>query len=319
MFTAVTSTKIFCNDQCPAQPPKKQNRLILPTVRDCLAIGCRPCKRCKPLHIDGGPKWLTKVLARVEDDSPHETISPSKESLARWFKTNHQITFDALLRMRRLAKEIGTTWCDAKSPDRIGRKKLFEELLQRKAATLATRERVNSVLVNRIVTPLGPMVVFANQKGIVLLEFAERRMLETQIVRVARIFDAQFRVGVNDMMRQLDQEFQEYFAGQRREFEVPLVDLATEFQNAVWGELVKIPAGKTATYQKIATKLKKPKAVRAVGRANGDNRFTILVPCHRVIGSDGSLTGYGGGLDRKQWLLDHEKKIASVRQATRRP
>jgi O-6-methylguanine DNA methyltransferase len=90
---------------------------------------------------------------------------------------------------------------------------------------------------------------------------------------------------------------------------VPLVNDGTEFQNKVWKQLVNIPVGKTSTYQKLATKIRKPKAVRAVGRANGDNRLTILIPCHRVVGSDGSLTGYGGGLDRKHWLLQHEREM----------
>lgn len=318
MFTAVTSTKIFCNDRCPARAPKVQNRLMLPSVRDCLAIGCRPCKRCKPLHADGGPQWLSGLLALVEDCTQRavaiveKDLPVSKEPLARWFKASHSITFDAYLRMRRLACELGTNWCDLKSEDRVARKDLFEDLILRKTVALKKRQRSKIILVNRIVTPLGPMVVCANDDGIVLLEFADRRMLETQLVRVSKIFGARFRVGVNESMRQLDREFKEYFAGQRTVFEVPLVPTATAFQNALWRELLKIPAGKTSTYQKLATKLKKPKAVRAVGRANGDNRLTILVPCHRVVGSDGSLTGYGGGLDRKQWLLDHEKKMATV-------
>ena len=318
MFTAVTSTKIFCNDRCPARAPKKQNRLMLPSVRDCLAIGCRPCKRCKPLHVEGGPQWMSELLATVEEWTQlsrpvvDNVLPASKESLARWFKANHSITFDAYLRMRRLANELGTNWCDSNSADWTARKDLFENLMHQKAISLAKRKRIDVILVNRIVTPLGPMVVCANDAGIVLLEFADRRMLETQLVRVSKIFEARYSVGVNEAMRQLDHEFKEYFEGQRLEFEVPLVHDATEFQNAVWNELLKIPTGRTSTYQKLATKLKKPKAVRAVGRANGDNRLTILVPCHRVVGSDGSLTGYGGGLDRKQWLLDHEKKMATV-------
>ena len=168
------------------------------------------------------------------------------------------------------------------------------------------------ILVNRLVTPLGPMVVCASERGIILLEFADRRMLETQLVRIARIFEAQFRVGVNEHIRQLDRELGEYFSGTRREFDVALMDIATDFQNSVWEQLKSIPLGETSTYQRLAVRLDKPKAVRAVGRANGDNRLTILIPCHRVVGSDGSLTGYGGGLDRKQWLLDHERKMVGV-------
>ena len=318
MLTAVTSTRIFCNNRCPAQPPKKENRLMLASARDCIGLGCRPCKRCKPLHVDEGPSWLSSVLQLVEDLTASsdqisakqlKSFSTSKDSVARWFSTKHGFTFDAYLRMRRLARELGTTWLDTKSRNCIGRKSLFEALLKSKAPALARNKQLNTILVNRILTPLGPMVVCATDDGVVLLEFADRRMLETQIVRIAKLFMAQFRIGVNDAMRQLVSEFDEYFAGSRRDFDVPLVNDGTEFQNKVWKQLVNIPVGKTSTYQKLATKIRKPKAVRAVGRANGDNRLTILIPCHRVVGSDGSLTGYGGGLDRKHWLLQHEREM----------
>jgi AraC family transcriptional regulator of adaptative response/methylated-DNA-[protein]-cysteine methyltransferase len=321
MLTAVKSTRIFCNDRCPAQPPRKENRVMLPTVRDCLGLGCRPCKRCKPMHVDGGPEWLQPLFNMIEDltklnqlvdERSLRTLGLTKQSLGRWFATHQQFTFDAYCRMRRLGFELGTHFCHAESKDSVGRKRLFEPLLQRKAIRLYERERSGPMLVNRVITRLGPMVVCANDDGICLLEFADRRMLETQLVRIAKLFDAHFRIGINEHVRQLDVEMREYFAGRRRNFEVALVDGATEFQNSVWEQLKTIPLGETSTYQKLAIRLGKPNAVRAVGRANGDNRFTILIPCHRVLGSDGSLTGYGGGLDRKQWLLDHERKIVGA-------
>lgn len=318
MLTAVKSTRIFCTDRCPAPPPREENRLKLRTVRDCLGVGCRPCKRCKPMHVDNGPEWLQKLLNLVEDlsskghpvDEPAlRTLGLTKQSLGRWFAANHQITFDAYCRMRRLAVELGTHFSHRDSNNVVGRKKLFETLIQHKAPTLFEKTRERVFLVNRLLTPLGPMVVVADALGICLLEFADRRMLETQLVRIAKLFKAEFRVGVNDSIQQLARELQEYFEGSRRDFDVPLMDLATDFQNSVWEELKSIPCGETSTYQKLAVRLDKPQAVRAVGRANGDNRLSILIPCHRVLGSDGSLTGYGGGLDRKKWLLEHEQKM----------
>lgn len=271
------------------------------------------------MHVEGGPKWLQPLFDLVDqnikqqeltDEEGLRTLGLSKQQLGRWFSAHHQLTFDAYCRTRRLAAELGTRFCDEHSEDFLGRKPLFQDLLKRKSPALLDRDSVQTLLVNRLLTPLGPMVVCSSEQGICLLEFADRRMLETQVVRIAKIFDAQFRIGCNDHMRKLAIELNEYFAGTRTQFDVQLIDFATEFQNSVWEQLKEIPLGKTSTYQQLAIKLDKPQAVRAVGRANGDNRISILIPCHRVVGSDGSLTGYGGGLDRKQWLLDHERKIA---------
>jgi methylated-DNA-[protein]-cysteine S-methyltransferase len=101
-------------------------------------------------------------------------------------------------------------------------------------------------------------------------------------------------------------QLSEYFAGSRRTFELPLRLEGTAFQQRVWRELTEIPYGETWSYGQLAARIGKPSASRAVGLANGRNPISILVPCHRVIGADGSLTGYGGGLERKQWLLAHE-------------
>ena len=109
-----------------------------------------------------------------------------------------------------------------------------------------------------------------------------------------------------DPRRQLD----EYFAGTRRTFDLPLNPHGTDFQRAVWRALVAIPYARTLSYGAVAAAIGNPKGVRAVGLANGRNPISIIVPCHRVVGSDGSLTGYGGGIARKQWLLAHEQRFA---------
>jgi methylated-DNA-[protein]-cysteine S-methyltransferase len=106
------------------------------------------------------------------------------------------------------------------------------------------------------------------------------------------------------------QQLNEYFAGERQEFDLPLKLAGTPFQQRVWQELVRIPFGKTITYAQLAQRVGKPTAFRAVGSANGRNPISIIVPCHRVIGADGTLTGYGGGVERKQWLLDWEHGAA---------
>ena len=161
-------------------------------------------------------------------------------------------------------------------------------------------------VVNRIPTTLGPLVAAAGDDGVYLLEFADRRMLETQWKRLVQRTGRVLAVGEHRWIDQLARELAEYFAGERRQFEVPWHAPGTAFQETVWRRLAQIPYGTTISYEQLARDIGHPQAQRAVGRANGDNRLAILIPCHRVIRRDGSLCGYGGGLRRKQWLLDRE-------------
>src|SRR3970282_165751 len=154
----------------------------------------------------------------------------------------------------------------------------------------------------------------ATEKGICLLEFVDRRMLETQIKRLKKIFDAEFIPGENKHIDELNKQLKEYFEGKRKDFDLQLVIDGTDFQQKVWKELQKIPFGKTRSYQQQAIALKNSKAIRAVAKANGDNRIAIIVPCHRVIGKNGKLVGYGGGIWRKQFLLNLEnRKVEEIK------
>jgi AraC family transcriptional regulator of adaptative response/methylated-DNA-[protein]-cysteine methyltransferase len=146
----------------------------------------------------------------------------------------------------------------------------------------------------------------ATADGICLLEFTDRRMLETQF-KTAQTLPQPAVPGSNEHLQRLQVELAEYFAGTRQSFSVPLVFPGTPFQQQVWNELLKIPYGQTRSYQDLAAAVGAPKAVRAVGRTNGINRIAILIPCHRVINKNGALCGYGGGLARKQYLLDLER------------
>lgn len=140
-------------------------------------------------------------------------------------------------------------------------------------------------------SPLGPIRLRANEHGLTEIAFVTA---DDEPPRP------------NPHTRRSQQQLAEYFAGQRQSFDLPLAPQGTPFQQRVWQALLSIPFGRTASYAEIATSLDDPKAVRAVGAANGRNPLAIVVPCHRVIGSDGSLTGYAGGLDRKRWLLAFE-------------
>ena len=160
----------------------------------------------------------------------------------------------------------------------------------------------------RIQTPLGPMFAVATARGLALLEFADRPMLPTQLRRVERICRATVADGEHEYLEQTRRELSEYFLGQRETFTVPLLIDGSPFQTAVWYQLRTIPFGHTTSYDAIARAINLPGGARAVGRANGDNRIAVIVPCHRVINADGSLSGYGGGKRRKRWLLAHERR-----------
>jgi AraC family transcriptional regulator of adaptative response/methylated-DNA-[protein]-cysteine methyltransferase len=156
------------------------------------------------------------------------------------------------------------------------------------------------------------MFAVANDRGLVLCEFHDRPMLPTQLRRVEAICGGSPVAGDHEVLDRTQRELDEYFAGQRETFSIPLVLDGSPFQTSVWHQLLRIPFGATTSYDAIATRIAHPGAARAVGRANGDNRIAIIVPCHRVINSDGGLSGYGGGKHRKRWLLSHEDRSGQL-------
>ncbi len=162
----------------------------------------------------------------------------------------------------------------------------------------------------KIETPLGEMIAGATENGICLLEFTDRDALSSDYEDLTKLLETTLKSGRNKYLRLLKKQLKEYFKGKRKEFSVPLVTPGTDFQQAAWAELLKIPYGKTRSYHEQAASLKNPDATRAVAHANASNRIAIVIPCHRVIGADGHLVGYGGGLKRKKWLLDHEKRYS---------
>lgn len=166
------------------------------------------------------------------------------------------------------------------------------------------------IKITKIETPLGEMVAGATEEGVCLLEFSDRRMLPTEYKDLLRLLKTTLEDGENRHLKTLRKQLKEYFDGKRKEFTIPLVAPGTEFQQVVWKELQNIQFGTIRTYLEQAMTLNRPDSVRAVANANGMNRISIIIPCHRVIGSDGHLMGYGGGLKRKKWLLDHEKKYS---------
>jgi len=185
----------------------------------------------------------------------------------------------------------------------------LKTLLQTKPAKPVTGE---PLYFNILQTPLGPMLAMAERRGLVMLEFLDRPILLREVEELRGRYGYLIGAGEHAHLLQISEELRRYFAGSLTRFEVPLHTPGSIFQNQVWEALRQVPYGTTCTYGEIALLLGKPGASRAVGLANGSNRMSIVLPCHRVIGADGSLTGYGGGKARKEFLLRLERVTLQI-------
>lgn len=321
-FTAVKTTGIFCRPSCTARKPKLENVEFLKTSKECILKGYRACKVCNPLKtINQTPIEFQKIIDELSEnptlkfkdyDLKQKGIEPSQ--IRRWFLKNHGITFQAYQRMFRInsafkklqnGESITHTAFDTGFESLSGFGDSFKNIF---GVSPKNGKQQNIIDLKRIETPLGTMLVCATNQGICLLEFTDRKMLETELKSIAKLLNAIIIQGYNKYFETLEIELQEYFNGKRKEFSVPLHTPGTDFQNKVWAALQRIPYGQTKSYKEQAITIGNLESVRAVANANGMNRISILIPCHRVIGSNGQLTGYGGGLWRKKYLLELEKK-----------
>jgi AraC family transcriptional regulator of adaptative response/methylated-DNA-[protein]-cysteine methyltransferase len=320
-ITAVTTTGIFCRPSCAARKPNPEHVEFFAEPRDALLAGYRPCLRCRPLEpVGSAPSWVRELLAEVERDPSRRwtdadigRLGLHPDRVRRWFQEHHGMTFHAYQRSRRLGLALGRIRHGADvtaSAFDSGFDSLsgFNDAFKRLFGTSPSRAGSASlVTLTRYLSPLGPMIVGATDAALCLLEFADRRMLDTQLQRLASRLRCAFVPGSNQVVSNIVDELDRYFRGELRSFETPIAAPGTGFQEAVWTGLLDIPYGDTTSYGELARELGRPNAVRAVAGAVGDNRIAVVVPCHRVVGSDGRLTGYGGGLWRKQKLLEHER------------
>jgi AraC family transcriptional regulator of adaptative response/methylated-DNA-[protein]-cysteine methyltransferase len=322
-FAAVRTTGIFCRPGCTARSPRFENVEFFRTSKEALLHGYRPCKICAPLeNKDEAPVFIKELLQQLRDE-PDRKIRDwelrergmEPVQVRRWFKRHHQLTFHAFQRMLRINQafgriRFGETVTSAAFGNGYGSLSGFAHSF-RKATGLNPEEgaRNEVISITRITTPIGPMLAGCTDRGICLLEFADRKMLETEIAQLKKYFNASALPGDHLLFEALNRELQEYFEGKRTSFSVPLDTPGTAFQLAVWQALMTIPFGTTRSYKDQALSIGRPLSVRAVGHANGCNRVSILIPCHRVVGENGHLTGYGGGIWRKKWLLEHEKTL----------
>jgi AraC family transcriptional regulator of adaptative response/methylated-DNA-[protein]-cysteine methyltransferase len=174
----------------------------------------------------------------------------------------------------------------------------------------AAKTRV-PLFAERIDTPLGAMIAVADDKGLRLLEFTDRRATERELSMLQKRLGTNVVPGEHRYLTATRQQLADYFSGENLEFDIPLAPVGSAFQLRAWKILQSIPVGETRSYSWMAKRLGDENARRAVGRANGTNMICIVIPCHRVIRADGTLCGYGGGLWRKKWLLEHERKVTS--------
>ena len=319
-FMGVKTTGIFCRPSCPARRPLPQNVEYFSNVRDAAFAGYRPCKRCRPLDTDGRPpEWVSQALLlaqkaekRIRDSElRHTGIEPCR--LRRYFQEHYGMTFQSYCRSVRMGEALrelrtGTSLDDVALGNGFESHSGFRDAFMRTFGHSPGASRaMDRIVVTWLESPLGPLVAAATDEGICLLEFSDRRILAAQFETVKRLFSCAIVPGENEHIAQLREELGEYFDSRLKQFSVPLVYRGSPFQVRVWTELLRIPYGETSSYAELAGKIGSPSAQRAVGHANGLNRIAIVIPCHRVVNKDGKLGGYGGGLWRKQHLLDLER------------
>jgi len=326
-YVGVVTTSVFCIATCRARKPKKENVLFYTSFSDAIKNGFRPCKICRPTeNAQETPESVSQAIKLIRDN-PKEKISDAQlrqykinpEQIRRWFKKHHGITFHAYQRMYRInnaykelkdGKTATETAYDSGYDSLSGFNYMYTKVLKRSPSQSNSS---TVILINRLTTPLGPMIVCATDKGICLLEFTDRKMLETELTDLQKLLKATIILDENTHTKQIKRELSEYFKGTRTVFNVALDTPGSEFQKSVWAALGDVKYGETSTYKELAAQLGNNLASRAVARANGCNRVSIVVPCHRIIGSDGSLTGYGGGIPRKKWLLEMEDRALKGR------
>ena len=322
-ITGVKTTGIFCRPSCRARKPNIENVEFYENAQQALHSGFRPCKLCKPMEsMYMTPEYIKDIIKKLhadpylrikDQDLKDQGLEPSHTR--RWFKKHHNMTFQSYQRMLRInaafknikqGQTVTDTAFDNGFESLSGFNDSFKSIFGNSASQTKDKAIINIV---RFTSPLGPMFACASSKGICLLDFTDRKILEEEFKDLCKRLDAVILPGTNKYLDIVQKQLEEYFAGTRKNFSVPLHYPSTDFRESVWAGLQNIPYGQTRSYKQQAQALGNPKAVRAVAAANGQNRVNILIPCHRVIGADGSLTGYGGGLHRKKWLLEHEKKF----------
>ena len=322
VYVCVSTTGVFCRMTCPARKPKSENCRFYRTIGECIEAGFRPCKRCHPVRAAASGNPTIRALLSVLDERPCTRWSEQHiaqmgydlSTVRRLFKHHFGVTFLQVARQRRLRNGFNTlsgggnvitaqqnAGFDSPSAFRVA----FARLVGCAPGDLS---RNGVLLASWIATQLGDMIAVSSNTHLHLLEFVDRRALPTELKKLLRITKGRVGIGRPDPTQQAEEELTAYFSGRHSTFATRLALIGSAFSRQVWGELRRIPVGETRSYTELAHRVGKPAAVRAVARANGANQIALMIPCHRVIGADGSLTGYEGGLWRKQRLIEIEQQ-----------
>lgn len=314
---AVRTTGVACRPTCPSRRARDENMEFFATLDAALHAGFRACRRCRP-DADRQPAWWASLVEALDrhdgklSDDALRTRGFDPAMVRRHARRIHGSTFQAWSRARRVAS-AQRRLASGQSLDRVIVESGYEshsgfrDAFARVVGNAPGRSRDGEAVITATwESPVGPIVAGAVDGGICLLEFGDHARLEQQAPRLRKWFRGPVVPGSHPHLDALFDELQRYFAGSLTEFRVPLVIRGTPFEVAVWTALQAIPHGVTCSYGDIARAVGSPRAVRAVGSANGRNRIAIVIPCHRVVNTGGKLGGYGGGLWRKIRLLELE-------------
>lgn len=313
---AVKTTGIYCKPSCPARRPKRENVEFFATGEEARSAGYRSCQRCKPDEVGRDREAVhraVKLIERAEEaptlDELAAAVGYAPHHFQRLFKRDLGVSpaeYARGLRNRRTEAALKT---NGRVTDAVydagysGPSSFYSDAKERLGMTpSAWRDggRGETIRWTHFDSPLGRMLIAATSKGICRLTFDDSES------SLRRLFPNATVVEDSGSLRELVEGALEAIERPLTAHELPIDVAGTAFQESVWRELRKIPVGETRSYAQIAAAIGQPKAVRAVGTANGDNHVAVLIPCHRVIRSDGTLGGYAGGLDRKRHLLAAE-------------
>lgn len=320
-YVGMVTTGIFCRPTCSARKPKYENCEFYSTAQEALLASYRPCKRCHPLSYPGQASELVKTLIEAVEAEPDKrwkdadfrALSVDASTARRQFKKRFKMTFVAYARARRLGLAMkvirrGHSVISAQLTAGYDSDSGFRDAFSRMMGTVPSAFDRDVLKVAWIDTPLGSMITVADNRALHLLEFVDRRGLEREIERLRQKTGMGIIPGHTRITHSIEAEIRAYFAGTLREFNISLAYAGSDFQKTVWMALQKIPYGETCSYADLARSLGQPKAFRAVARANGSNQLALIIPCHRIVNTNGELGGYSGGRARKTWLIEHEKK-----------
>ncbi|TVX93481.1 bifunctional transcriptional activator/DNA repair enzyme AdaA [Paenibacillus agilis] len=319
-YVGVKTTGVFCRPTCPARKPKFENCEFFETAKQALLASFRPCKRCRPLSHPNHVSEIVRTLVEAVETNPEkrwkdadfQQISIDASTARRQFKKRFGMTFVEYARARRMGiamKQIreGEHVIDAQLSvgyeSSSGFRDAFSRIMGTAPSSLGNIRILKAAWLDTI---LGPMIAIADDEALYLLEFVDRRGLEREVERLRQRTKSAIIPGAASPIHSIEMELNQYFDGKLIEFQTPIRYLGSAFQQKVWEHLRKIPHGETQSYSELASLIGHPTAYRAVARANGANQLAIIVPCHRIINANGDLGGYGGGLSRKEWLINHE-------------